>query len=95
MDFGLAPDEWLGVCVVGIDEVVDVLSELFDRGEGFVAQGRRQHNSCALPQSMLRLRRADQALKLGPLRCRQNSCRLWEAAHTPLNRDSFFIDSGY
>lgn len=39
MDFGLAPDERLGIDVVGIDEVVDVLSELFDRGKGFVAQG--------------------------------------------------------
>jgi len=39
MNFGLAPDEGLGLRVVGIDEVVDVLSELFDRGEGFVAQG--------------------------------------------------------
>jgi hypothetical protein len=39
MDLGLAPDEWLGIGVVGIDEVVDLFSELFDRGEGFVAQG--------------------------------------------------------
>ena len=38
MDLGLAPDEWLGICVVGINEGVDVLSELFDRGEGFLAQ---------------------------------------------------------
>jgi hypothetical protein len=28
MDLGLAPDEWLGIGVVGIDEVVDMLSEL-------------------------------------------------------------------
>ena len=39
MNFGLAPGEGLGVGVVGVDEVVDVLSELFYRGEGFVAQG--------------------------------------------------------
>jgi len=39
MNFGLAPDEGLGLGVVGVDEVVDVVSELFDRAEGFVAQG--------------------------------------------------------
>ena len=39
MNFGLAPDEGLGLGVVGVDEVVDVVSELFDRVEGFVAQG--------------------------------------------------------
>ena len=39
MNFGFAPDERLGVGIVSIDEGVDVLSEMFDRGEGFVAQG--------------------------------------------------------
>ena len=39
MDLGLGPDEWLGIGVVGIDEGIDVLSELFDRGEGCAAQG--------------------------------------------------------
>jgi len=34
MDFGLGPDERLGVGIVGIDERIDVLPELFDRGEG-------------------------------------------------------------
>ena len=48
MDFGLAPDERLGVGVVSIDEGVDVLSELFDRGEGFVAQ-RRLCRHCQRP----------------------------------------------
>jgi hypothetical protein len=28
MDLGLAPDEWLGICIEGINEGVDVLSEL-------------------------------------------------------------------
>jgi hypothetical protein len=39
MDFGLGPDERFGVGVVVINEGVDVLSELFNGGEGFVAQG--------------------------------------------------------
>jgi hypothetical protein len=39
MNFGHARDEGPGVRVVGVDEVVDVLSELFDRGEGLVALG--------------------------------------------------------
>ena len=56
----------------------------------------KQHDPGALPQSMLRLRRTHQALKLSPLRRRQNnSRRLRDAAHTPLNHDSFFTDSGY
>ncbi len=33
MNFGLGPDEGLGVGVVVVDEVVDVISELFDRGK--------------------------------------------------------------
>jgi hypothetical protein len=35
---GLGPDERLGVSIVGLDEGVDVLSELFDRGEGCAAE---------------------------------------------------------
>ena len=38
MDLGLGPDEGLGIGVVGLDEGVDVLSELFDRGEGCAAE---------------------------------------------------------
>ena len=34
VDPGLGPDEGLCVSIVGSDEGVDVLSELFDRGEG-------------------------------------------------------------
>jgi hypothetical protein len=39
MDFGFGPDERLGVSLASIDEGVDVLSELFDRGEGFITKG--------------------------------------------------------
>ena len=39
MNFRLGPDEGLGLGVVGVDEVVDVLPELFDRGEGRVVEG--------------------------------------------------------
>jgi hypothetical protein len=38
IDSGLGPDERLGVSIVGLDEGVDVLSELFDRGEGCAAE---------------------------------------------------------
>jgi hypothetical protein len=38
MDFGFGPDERFGVGVVVINEGIDVLSELFDGGEGFAAQ---------------------------------------------------------
>src|ERR1041385_8688445 len=38
MDFGFGPDERLGVLIVGFDEGIDVLSELFDRGEGGAMQ---------------------------------------------------------
>ena len=31
MDLGFGPDEWLGVGIVGFNEVIDVLPELFDR----------------------------------------------------------------
>ena len=34
MDLGFGPDEGLGVFVVGLDEGVDVLAQLFDGGEG-------------------------------------------------------------
>ena len=33
VEFGLGPDERFGVAIVGVDEGIDVLSELFDRGE--------------------------------------------------------------
>src|ERR1700704_6303109 len=39
MDLGFGPDEWLGVGIVGFNEVIDVLPELFDRFEGRVAEG--------------------------------------------------------
>ena len=39
MDVCLGPDERLGVLVVGLDESIDVLPELLDRGEGGTAQG--------------------------------------------------------
>ena len=39
MDFGLGPDERFGIDVVVINEGIDVLSELFDGGEGLVGQG--------------------------------------------------------
>ena len=39
MDLGFGPDEWLGVGIVGFNEVIDVLPELFDRGEGRVVEG--------------------------------------------------------
>src|SRR6266702_3137660 len=38
MDLGLGPDERLGVDVVSLDEGIDVLSKLFDRGEGCTVQ---------------------------------------------------------
>jgi hypothetical protein len=38
IDSGLGPDERLGVSIVGLDEGVDVLSELFDRDEGCAAE---------------------------------------------------------
>jgi hypothetical protein len=34
MHLGFGPDERIGVCVIGFDEGIDVLSELLDRGEG-------------------------------------------------------------
>jgi hypothetical protein len=30
MDLGFGPDEWLGVGIVGFNEVIDVVPELFD-----------------------------------------------------------------
>jgi hypothetical protein len=39
MDLGFGPDEWLVVGIVGFNEVIDVLPELFDRGEGRVVEG--------------------------------------------------------
>ena len=33
VDLGLGPNEWLGVLIVGVDEGIDVLPELLDRGE--------------------------------------------------------------
>ncbi len=33
MDFGFGPGEGLGIFVIGLDEGIDVLLELFDRGE--------------------------------------------------------------
>jgi hypothetical protein len=33
MDFGFGPGEGLGIFVIGLDEGIDVLPELFDRGE--------------------------------------------------------------
>jgi hypothetical protein len=39
VDFGLGPDERFGIDVVVINEGIDVLSELFDGGEGLVGQG--------------------------------------------------------
>ena len=38
MDLGFGPDEWLVVGIVGFNEVIDVLPELFDRGEGRVVE---------------------------------------------------------
>ena len=42
MDLGLGPDERLGVDVVSLDEGIDVLSKLFDRGEGFACRIENQ-----------------------------------------------------
>jgi hypothetical protein len=57
---------------------------------------RQQHDACALPQPVLRLRRTHQALKLGAFRRRQNNrSRFRDADHASLNHDSFFTDSGY
>ena len=39
MDLGFGPDERLGVGVVGLDEGIDMRSELFDRGEGSSGMG--------------------------------------------------------
>jgi hypothetical protein len=39
MDLGFCPDERLGMLVVGVDEGIDVLPELLDRGEGGAVQG--------------------------------------------------------
>src|SRR5215470_3726686 len=39
MDVGLGPSEGGGVVVIGLDEGIDVLLELLDRGEGGAAQG--------------------------------------------------------
>src|SRR4051794_20277489 len=39
MDLGFGPDQRLGVGVVGLDEGIDMRSELFDRGEGSSAMG--------------------------------------------------------
>src|SRR2546423_1631140 len=33
VDFGLGPHEWLGIVVVALDEGIDVLLELLERGE--------------------------------------------------------------
>jgi hypothetical protein len=64
-----------------------------DRPAGHPA-GRRQHDPCPLPQTVLRLRRTRQALKLRALRRRQNnSCRFRDAAHASLNHDSTISDS--
>ena len=38
MDLGLGPGKWGGIGVVGLDEGIDVLPELFDRGEGGAVQ---------------------------------------------------------
>jgi hypothetical protein len=38
MDLGFGPDEWLGVGIVGFNEVINVLPELFDRGGGRVVE---------------------------------------------------------
>ena len=38
MDLGLGPGERLGVGIVGFNEGIDVLSELFDRGKGRTVQ---------------------------------------------------------
>ena len=38
MDLGLGPGERGGIDVVGLDEGIDVLPELFDRGEGRTVQ---------------------------------------------------------
>ncbi len=38
MDLGLGPDKRGGIGVVGLDEGIDVLPELFDRGEGSAVQ---------------------------------------------------------
>src|SRR4029450_2594943 len=39
MDLGLGPGERGGIGVVGLDEGIDVLSQLLDRGEGSAVQG--------------------------------------------------------
>src|SRR5271155_816531 len=38
MDLGLGPGKRGGICVVGLDEGIDVRPELFDRGEGSAVQ---------------------------------------------------------
>ena len=38
MHLGFGPDERIGVCVIGFNEGIDVLSELLDRGEGSTVQ---------------------------------------------------------
>ena len=39
MDLGFGPDEWLGVGIVGFNEVIDVLPELLDRFKGRAVEG--------------------------------------------------------
>src|SRR6187401_1455131 len=39
MDLGFRPSEWSGALVVGVDEGIDVLSQLLNRSEGGAAQG--------------------------------------------------------
>src|SRR6476660_3672437 len=38
MDFGFSPDEGRSVFIVAVDKGIDVLAQLFDRGEGGAAQ---------------------------------------------------------
>lgn len=38
MNLRFGPNEWLGISIVGLDEGIDVGSELFDRGEGFTTE---------------------------------------------------------
>src|SRR3981189_74607 len=39
MDLGFGPNEWLGGGIVGLNEVIDVEPEVFDRGEGSAVEG--------------------------------------------------------
>ena len=67
MDFGLVLDQRFDVDIVGVDEGIDVLSELFDRGEG-----------CALQRLPLQDREPDfHLVKPGSARRREVEAHIW------------------